>query len=243
MIYFLIPVYNEGPNIEELKKSLEASQADSEKFYLFVDDCSTDNTVKAVHQHFSGTDYTFLEKETNKGPGDSFNNGFEWIIQNSTSDSDIIVTIEGDNTSDLSILPNMIIISELGYDLVLASVYAQGGELVKTSFFRKFLSFFANIILRSVLNLNVLTLSSFYRVYKKSLLQKIKDNNETIISENGFLSMIEILIKAVKSGAKIIEVPTTLLSEKRKGKSKMKIYKTLVDYLRLIFKSYKFTRN
>ncbi|MFP4024618.1 MAG: glycosyltransferase [Thiohalospira sp.] len=239
MIYFLIPVYNESQNIYQLQKDLVKCLPNQKKIFVFVDDCSTDNTVNLIHETFYNDNYKVLEKKENIGPGDSFNIGFEWIIEHKQENNSFIVTLEGDNTTDLSILPKMIAISELGYDLVLSSVYAQGGKLNKTTFFRKYLSFFANIILRSTLNLNVLTLSSFYRVYNINLIQKIKENNESIISEKGFLSKVEILIKAINLNASIIEVPTTLLSHKRKGKSKMNIYRTIFDYLRLIFKSRK----
>ena len=47
--------------------------------------------------------------------------------------------------------------------------------------------------------------------------------------------MVEILIKAIKLEAKIIEVPMLLNSENRKGKSKMKIFKTILSYLRFLF--------
>jgi len=243
MIYFLIPVFNESKNISYLHQDLVQSLPNQDKFFVFVDDCSTDNTVKQIHETFSSNNYIILEKENNIGPGDSFNRGFAWILKNKQENADYIVTLEGDNTSDLSILPKMISISDLGFDLILASVYSQGGKLDQTTFFRKMLSFFANLIMRITLNLNVLTLSSFYRVYKISLIQKIKDKNQFIISENGFLSKGEILIKAIQLNASIIEVPTTLLSTRRKGKSKMKISKTLIDYLRLIFKSRKFYKN
>lgn len=243
MIYFLIPVFNESKNISSLKNDLVQCLPNQDKFFVFVDDYSTDNTVKQIHEAFSGNNYIVLEKENNVGPGDSFNRGFEWIINNKQDNADYIVTLEGDNTSDLSILPKMIAIADLGFDLILASVYSQGGKLDQTTFFRKILSFFANLIMRLTLNLNVLTLSSFYRVYKINLIQNIKSNNKSIISENGFLSKVEILIKAIQLNASIIEVPTTLLSKQRKGKSKMKISKTLIDYLRLIFKSKKFYKN
>jgi dolichol-phosphate mannosyltransferase len=96
-------------------------------------------------------------------------------------------------------------------------------------------SFFANLILRLVFDIKVLTLSSFYRVYKISLIKAIKEKNKDIITETGFISMIEILIKAIKLEAKIIEVPMLLKSENRKGKSKMKIFKTIVSYLKFLF--------
>ncbi|MEE4196258.1 MAG: glycosyltransferase [Bacteroidales bacterium] len=243
MIYFLIPVFNESKNILPLKNDLVQCLPGHDKFFVFVDDCSTDNTVSVIHENFFDINYRLIEKKQNKGPGDSFNRGFEWILNNRQENSEYIVTLEGDNTSDLSILPKMVAISDLGFDLVLASVYSQGGKLDQTTFFRKLLSFFANLIMRLTLNLNVLTLSSFYRVYKINLVEKIKANHRTIISENGFLSKVEILIKAIQLNASVIEVPTTLLSKRRKGKSKMKISKTLIDYLKLIFKSRKFFKN
>jgi len=240
MIYFLIPVYNESLNIEDLRNELTSILPEMEKFFLFVDDCSKDDTPQIIKNHFDESNCHVITKEINKGPGDSFNLGFEWILENSKNDSDTIVTIEGDNTSDVSILKNMIAISNLGYDIVLASVYAQGGSLSKTTFFRKALSFFANLIMRFLLNLNILTLSSFYRVYKKSIIQDIKKNYNTIITELGFLCKVEILIKAVRVGASVIEVPTSLRVDKRKAKSKMRIFRTFKDYLRLMMNSRKF---
>ena len=56
-------------------------------------------------------------------------------------DNDKVVTVEGDNTSDLEILPVMLANSKMGFGLVLASVYAQGGGFDKTSAFRKIISF------------------------------------------------------------------------------------------------------
>jgi hypothetical protein len=38
--------------------------------------------------------------------------------------------------------------------------------------------------------------------------------------------MVEILLKSIRSGAIIIETPMILISNQRKGKSKMKILKT-----------------
>ena len=48
--------------------------------------------------------------------------------------------------------------------------------------------------------------------------------------------MLEILIKSIKAGASIIEVPMQLNSNNRKGKSKMKIYKTSMEYLKFLFR-------
>jgi hypothetical protein len=129
----------------------------------------------------------------------------------------------------------MVSINRLGFDLVLASVYSQGGGFQKTSFLRKLLSACANVLMRMLFDLHMQTLSSFYRVYSVELLRKVKTKYGTIVKEPGFLCMIEVLMKCIKAEAKVIEVPTLLLSEKRKGKSKMKLMKTSMSYLRFMF--------
>jgi dolichol-phosphate mannosyltransferase len=235
-LYFLIPVFNESPNLHLLSENLQRSLPGRNKFYLFVDDKSTDDTVDKLHALFHSALSHIIQKESNKGPGDSFNLGFEWILEHSADEKDIVITLEADNTSDIELLPGMISISEMNYNLVLASVYAQGGGFEKSSFLRKLISFSANFFLRFTFNIKVQTLSSFYRVYHISLIRKIKENYNNIISEKGFVCMFEILLKAIRMNASIIEIPMVLRSLNRKDKSKMKILKTTVQYMRYVLK-------
>jgi len=237
MLYFIIPVYNEELNIDELSQALQNVLPDVNKYFLFVDDCSRDNTIDKIKSCFKNSFFDIITKNTNKGPGDSFNQGFEYLLNKSISEEDMIITVEADNTSDINILEKMVSISRLGYDLVLASPYAQGGGFEDTTLWRRFLSFIANNLLRFFFDLKVITLSSFYRIYKPSLINKIKDKYGIIIKEPGFICMVEILIKAIRCKAEIIEVPMKLRSGKRKGKSKMKIFRTGITYLKFLIKS------
>jgi dolichol-phosphate mannosyltransferase len=237
--YFLIPVFNESQNLETLAKRIIPLYPDQNKLFLFVDDGSTDQTVSLIHSLFADHTVQVIEKPGNIGPGDSFNRGFEWILDHSNCEKDLVITLEGDNTADISILPHMVQITEMGYDLALASVYAQGGGFEKTSLLRKVISFFANMLFRVFFNIKVLTLSSFYRVYRITLLQKIKKESGIIIREKGFICMLEILIKAIHVHAKVIEVPMLLKSDQRKGKSKMKITRNTLSYLRFLLSSKK----
>ena len=234
MIYFLIPVYNEEQNLKQLCTDLKNVLADQQRHYVFVDDCSSDGSIDVLRQELPLAQLQILSKEGQRGPGDSFNRGFEWILEHSNEPADLIVTLEGDNTSDLDILNRMILISELGYQLVLASVYAQGGSFDKTSFMRKVSSSAANFIFRFFFGIRVQTLSSFYRVYHVDLLRLIKERYGSIIKEAGFISMLEVLVKAIRLNAPIIEVPVKLMSQMRKGQSKMKKVRTMMDYIRFL---------
>lgn len=237
MIYLLIPIYNEEENLSNLYNELKNILPQEEKFFVFSDDGSTDNSISLIKELFAKLPHHIISDGINRGPGAAFNFGFEWILNHSKNDQDVIATLEADCTSDISILPKMLAINKLGYDLVLASVYAQGGGFDKTSFIRKFLSSIANLMFRFLFDIKVLTLSSFYRVYSISILKKIKQEYGVIIKEHGFICMLEILAKAIKQKASIVEVPMILYSIKRKGKSKMKVMKTTFAYFRfLLFK-------
>jgi glycosyltransferase involved in cell wall biosynthesis len=238
MIYFLIPVFNEEKNIPRLHDDIANLDFGEERYFVFSDDGSTDQSHQIIKNYFNQLNFTILGDGKNHGPGHAFNTGFKWILNTSNSKNDTIVTMEADSTSDIGILKNMLSINKLGYDLVLASVYAQGGGFAETTFFRKMISFFANMFFRLFFDLKVLTLSSFYRVYSISLLKRMQEKyNGEIVKENGFICMIEFLIKAIKCNAKILEVPMTLYSTKRHGKSKMKIMDTFFNYVRFLIQN------
>ncbi len=238
MIFFLVPVYNEEENIPKLFESFARVSDKHEVTFVFVDDCSTDNSVNLINTLFENFRFKVITKQQNGGPGHSFNLGFDWILEHSES-TDLVVTLEADGTSDLSILSTMITLSsEFGFDLVLSSVYAQGGGFQQTSFFRKTISFWANIMLRAIFNVKVLTLSSFYRISSVALLRRIKDRYSIIIEQPGFVCMFEMVLKSINVDARIIEVPMQLKSEARIGQSKMNVTKTSKEYLRFIYKHY-----
>lgn len=235
MIYFLIPTYNEALNIPHLYQALSSIKHPEPITYVFSDDGSTDTTQEQIKHHFKNDSFTLLGDGVNRGPGYAFNVGFEWVLKQNPAKDDLVVTIEADGTSDLSILPAMLSLQKHGFNLVLASVYAQGGGFDKTSWLRKLVSSVANLLFRFLFDLKVLTLSSFYRVYRVELLQKIKSEKEILIQEPGFICMLEILVKAIACEAKIIEVPMILHSQKRIGKSKLKLIKTSLAYFRFLF--------
>ena len=235
MIYFLIPFYNEELNLVNLYNNLSIKTKSIDYCIVFSNDGSTDRSVEIIKSTFQKSNYVIIDNKLNQGPGYAFNEGFKWILSHSKNTNDKIVTIEADSTSDLNILSDMLNISYLGYNLVLASVYSQGGGFEKTSFFRKIISASANLTFRFIFDIKVQTLSSFYRVYDISLIRNINEKYGNIITEKGFICMLEILIRSIKLDAKILEVPMVLKSENRIGNSKLKIIKTSIAYLKFLF--------
>lgn len=237
-VVFLIPVYNEEENIELLASNLTKVLPGVEKLFVFSDDASTDQTLVKIAKEFPEESTRILPAVQNGGPGVAFRNGFLHLLEHVdlNDHDDVVVTLEADNTSDLEILSKMLYMNSMGYELVLASIYAQGGGLDQTSPLRKVLSYGANFLFRALFDISVLTLSSFYRVYSVPLLRRMQKANSNLIEESGFICALELLLLAIKANAQIIEVPMLLRSKNRKGKSKMNIQKTIVQYLLFLVK-------
>ena len=169
------------------------------------------------------------------GPGAAFARGFLYL-NDIIQETDIVVTMEGDNTSKCETLETMIErLKRENLDSVFASPYAYGGGFSQTDVIRILLSHFANSFIKIFLKINgIHTYSSFFRVYNGAAIKKLQFRfGPNIINSIGFECMIELVAKIMHLKLGISEVPMEVDWSLRKGKSKMKILKTIFGYLRL----------
>jgi len=236
MIYFIIPAFNEAANLPGLLSSIsEWSRTRHEPCHLIVvDDGSRDATAEVL-RGFRELPVTVVRHEINRGVHEVFRSGFSAWSKLAAGSQDLVVTLEADNTSSLEILDAMLLRARQGDDLVLASCYAPGGDVVGTNLFRVLLSFFANLILRCTPGMpTVYTFSSFYRVYRAPFLEyALRCYGERFIEERGFVCVVEMLLKFGMLKARISEVPFRLDGRLRQGNSKMKVLRTIRGYLAL----------
>jgi dolichol-phosphate mannosyltransferase len=238
LLCFLVPILNEAANLPRLMASARAlagelSPAFEPRFFI-VDDGSTDETAATARALGEGLDLTVLRHETNLGPGRAFATGFAYLADVVRPD-DYIVTMEGDNTSPPKLLRAMFVRSREGYDVVLASPYLYGGAIEHTTAWRVILSRVANVFVKEALGLNgIATVSSFYRLYRaRVILHLQRCYGPGIVERAGFECMIELLLKMMYTRTTISEVPMTLDTSLRVGKSRMKIVRTIFGYFRL----------
>ena len=236
-VYIMVPVFNEAPNIPTLFagfRELQEQLAGREVKYLLVDDGSGDDTVAVARREAAGLDLTVLEHGVNRGPGAAFATAFAWLGER-IDGGDWVITMEGDNTSRHSLIRQMFTRAAEGFDVVLASPYMYGGGFTQTSFLRKFLSSGANLVVKDLLDIQgILTVSSFFRLYRGSaLLRMQRIFGAGIVERVGFESMVEMVMKMAMLRLAISEVAMQLDSSLRKGKSKMKIVRTIFGYLAL----------
>ncbi len=237
MIYILVPSYNDSQNFQSLFKDIADTLKNIRYKIIIVDDGSLDKTVQVIKKLSKKYPLTRIGYRENKGPGYAFQVGFGYLIPK-LKQTDIVVTMEADNSCDLSILKKML--SECNkYDIILSSPFAKGGKFLGIDKKRKVLGEAANFIDKIVFRIKgINTYSSFYRAYRADILKKAqKSYKSSLIIENGFSAVVELLIKLSKLNATFFEIPATLDWRKRKGKSKMKVGKTTVRHL-VIYKNY-----
>lgn len=236
MIHLVIPAYNEQENIGDLLENiLRLGLAQDSYRVLVVDDGSTDGTRQIVDTFRGRMPVSVVSHAVNQGVGAGFRTGFETALRRARPE-DVVVTMEADNTSDLGILPDMLALARSQADLVLASCYAPGGRIEGTNLWRKVLSWGANLMLVAALPIRgVHTYSSFYRAYRAGFLSSaMQAYGEDFIRQAGFVCMVEVLVKLDRLGARIAEVPMVLDINRRKDASKMRIWRTIRDYLAFI---------
>lgn len=223
MIYFLAPAYNEQENLIELADSISKSTKDYK--LIIVNDGSTDKTFQTAEKLKTKYPIITLGYQKNKGPGYAFKFGIDYFLKKTAKSNDVLITIEADNTSDLSAIEKMIDLTKR-YDVIVASPFEKGSKFIGVTAKRKILSRGYQMFLSIIFGIKgASSYGNFFRAYRADILKKAKAHfGKELISEDGFSSAAELLIKMDRIGAKITSIPVRIDWTKRQGKSKMKIF-------------------
>jgi dolichol-phosphate mannosyltransferase len=230
-ILFVIPAYNEEANLPRLLADLEARPAlfPEGSRLILVDDGSEDATAALAAAYAGPLPVELVELGVNQGPGAAFRAGFDAALASCPDDA-LVVTLEADTTSDLDYLPGMLERAAEGAELVLAS-----WQMVNVPRRRRLLSAGAGFVVRHALGVQAHTVSSFFRVYRASILRAgLGSYGDSLIRERGFACKAEILAKLAAIGARIEEVDVALDTSRRIGESKMPVVRTMLAYWRMM---------
>jgi dolichol-phosphate mannosyltransferase len=214
----LILAINEAPNLQLLLPKLiaEVRQVTKDCEILVLDGGSVDNTSD-VAKSFGCRIVT----QTEKGYGNAFRQGLKECSKN------FILTLDADMSHPPSYLAEMRrLVSD--NDIIIASRYCYGGGFEMPRH-RVILSRALNSATRILFGMNISDWSSGFRMYRSSFIKTLK------LQANHFDVLIEALIKAKKSGARITEIPFTY-KNRNDGVSKARIIPFGLGYIRTFFR-------
>jgi dolichol-phosphate mannosyltransferase len=237
MIIVAIPAYNEEAALGVL---LDGIQADLQEAgygcrILVVDDGSSDGTATVVTEKLGRLPVRLIQHETNRGLAAAVRTGLLAALEEAAP-RDIIVTMDGDNTHPPGLIVRMVRTIREGCDVVIASRYQPGSRVLGVPAHRQMLSWGAGLLFRATFPIaGVKDYTCGYRAYRAGILQQAaQEFGEGLITEDGFACMVELLLRMRQSGAVMAEVPMILRYDRKQGKSKMNVRKTVQQTLKLL---------
>ena len=227
------PFYNEEDSLnnyfETLKKIYVLINKKIHVKFLFIDDGSTDATLKKLHE--------FKKKNLNykiKIFSHNKNFGYGRTLKNSIKfcNTKYLITYDSDCTYDYKIINYLIDQIVKNKNDIINVSYKLAQKNIKINIFRKFLSlgssFIYSFFFLEIRSYNIKVFTCSFRIYKLSKIKSIKLNSDD------FNCCAELLIKAMINKLNIVEIPGENLGRKF-GYSKMKIIKNIFNTLKTIF--------
>lgn len=232
-IVIVIPVLNESEAIEPLfQKIRELSDTqDVGCRVVVVDGGSTDGTLDRVVEFQGRVPVEIVTLEPGLGLGDALDAGLTRAVDG----ADVVVTMDGDNSHDPSLIVDMLERIRAGSDIVVASRFAPGGAEIGVAPHRRLLSHVASRFLRTVLPFPpVRDYSSGFRAYRAKTLVDVRSARGRFVAESGFACMLELLLELRANGARPNEAPLVLRYDHKTSDSKMEVLPTVTRYLSLV---------
>jgi len=224
----IIPTYNERENIIALIAALRAQRGDIH--ILIVDDNSPDGTGLLVDAYALGDPHVHvLHRAGKQGLGTAYRAGFHYGLEHGFQ---YICTMDADFSHDPASLPSLIDMAATGVDLVVGSRYVPGGRVVGSTRWRKFVSYGANWLARTILNVSIHDCTAGFRCYRRRVLETI---DLDAIFSSGYSFLTEMAYHCQRAGFRVGESPITFTNRTQGASkiSKTEIYKAFYTLIRL----------
>jgi len=223
-VSIVIPMCNEEESISILKEKLAVLHRklaiDFAVEYCLVDDGSSDRTWELMPAVVpQGARYAWRRHNTNRGLGAAIRTGFK------AASGDIVCTIDADCSYSPENLSSLIgVVISGAADVAVASPYHPQGRVAGVAPWRLLLSRKCSSLYRILSPLKLYTYTSIFRAYRRSVVRDLQFHS------NGFVSAVEILLRAHRLGYRITEVPLELRARQH-GYSKIRIVRTICIHL------------
>lgn len=225
----IIPVYNEGKNIENTIE--EIYKLNYKKINIIICyDFDEDDTLPAIKSHprFEKLNIKFL-KNLSRGPHSAIMNGLKKFTE---SDYSMVLPADDDYNikNFISLFDN---IDKNRPDIVCMSRFIKGGSMEGGPPLKTFLMRSVNFLLKNFAGIPTNDSTNGFKVFSRKTIDKI-----SIEGNSGFSYGLEYLVKGNNLGFKIIEYPA-LWRQRKFGTSKFNLTNWANEYLKWFFLAFK----
>lgn len=225
-VSLVVPCYNEEEACDNFRQKLKSLRESLEHKYQFslvlVDDGSSDHTYERLQEVFAEDHFCKIVRHvTNRGVGAAIMTG----IRHATNE--VVCSMDFDCSYDPQQFSNMIPLLKDDVDVVTASPYHPDGLVRNVPHWRLALSRAASVLYSFLLNNQLFTYTSCFRVYRRRAVSGIRLKNQ------GFVGVVELLWEVDRRGGRIVECPA-VLGVREYGQSKMRTVGVMMGHLKLM---------
>jgi len=237
-VILALPAYNEAECIGALLQTADSvfKEMGLPAHMVVLDDGSSDDTVQVVESQILDTPVIVEKHPENRGLGEAIKSVLRASLKIADSSEDLIVCMDSDNTHPPDVIVHMLERLSQGDDIIIASRYRRGSRQIGVPLFRRLLSFGARWVFWWKLRLpGVRDYTCGFRGYRASVLKKAFDHyGDSIITREGFACTDELLVNLAHLQPKIGEIPFILRYDRKRGPSKIQLWKTIRETLKML---------
>ena len=212
-----IATYNEVENISKLLDDILSQKLEADIY--IIDDNSPDKTSDIVKSYCNKNPNILLKIRNGKLGLDTAHKEAYLFAKNKKYQK--FISMDADLSHDPKELSKFILLLD-NYPFVIGSRYMSGGKN-KMTFFRLFLSYFGNQLIKRLLKLPNTEFTTAYRGFNIEKLGKFDLN---LVMSKGYSFFMETIYRIHKLGFQIKEIPI-IFENRIKGKSKIPKIETL----------------
>ncbi|WP_448377603.1 glycosyltransferase [Fervidobacterium sp.] len=225
-----MPAKDEAENLPRLiPAALEAGY----RRVVVCDDGSEDGTAE-VAQSLGAI---VLSHPTNLGLAAALRTLLNWAAENLAED-EAAVFMDADGTMDpKAAFVGVERLEAASAQIAIGSRYAPGGRVMGLSPVRQLYSLGARALFRLLHPIpGVRDYTSGYRIYRGDFLKRYQSLYPRWFDSPGFTAQTELLLRAHQAGARVVEFPITIVYGAKRGRSKMKVARTVKEYVLLAWR-------
>jgi len=241
-VIFALPAFNEADNLPNVLAGLNTAGVMSHALgfthrFVVVDDGSSDSTIDVLREWQGYVDLEILRHQRNLGLGATIQDALAKAVSISR-ENDVVVTLDADGTHPAGLTFTMLLKIVEGCDVVIASRYRYGARVLGLHWHRHLMSVCAALLFKLLLPIPaVRDYTCGFRAYKAGLLARSFEFWQgKLVTQQGFQCMPEIILRLRRADPHAVfgEVPMVLRYYRKKGKSKMRVIRTVLGSLKLV---------
>ncbi len=216
-VCFVIPTFNEAPNIEPLLRRVTGLYAEPDITFLVVDDESPDGTARLVRAFAESDGRVRLLEGPRRGLGRAYVRGMSHALE--ILGAGVIVQMDADFSHDPADARRLLARLADGADVAIGSRYTAGGRLdSRWPAGRRLLSRWGNRLARRIAGVRgVHDCTSGFKAIRAEALRAAKVGD---IQARGHAFQVVLLHRLLAAGARVVEEPI-LFRDRAHGRTKL----------------------